>query len=63
MKKIYMNPTMTIVKIQTTHMLAASADMYGLDATGAAMGREIDMEEELDELEDVEEEYDDYGDL
>ena len=44
-------------------MLAASADMYGLDATGAAMGREIDMEEELDELEDVEEEYDDYADL
>ena len=54
MKKIYMNPTMTIVKIQTTHMLAASADMYGLDATDPAMGREIDMEEELDELEDVE---------
>lgn len=63
MKKIYMNPTMTIVNIQTTHMLAASADMYGLDATDPAMGREIDMEEELDELEDIEEEYDDYGDL
>lgn len=62
MKKIYMNPTMTIVKIQTTYMLAASADMYGLDATDPAMGREIDMEEELDEIED-EEEYDDYSDL
>lgn len=54
MKKTYMNPTMTIDKIQTTQILAAS--MYGLDATGEAMGREMDMEEDFDEIDDIEEE-------
>lgn len=63
MKKTYMNPTMTIDKIQTTQILAASAEMYGLDATGEAMGREMDMEEDFDEIDDIEEEQDDYLEL
>lgn len=58
MKKIYMNPTMTIVKIQTTQMLAASADIYGIDATGEAMSRDMIMEDELEEDEYNEEEDD-----
>ena len=39
MKKIYMIPTLQVVKIQTTQILAGSVDMYGENATGPGMGR------------------------
>ena len=39
MKKIYQNPETTIVKVQTTQMIAVSTQMYGENATGDAMGR------------------------
>ncbi len=40
MKKTYKNPTMTIVKIETAQMVAASVEMHGSNANSAAMGRE-----------------------
>ncbi len=44
MKKTYQNPTTMIVKIQTVQMIAASTKMYGIDATGTAMGRDNDSD-------------------
>ena len=38
MKKIYQNPEINVVKIQTTQMIAVS--MVGKDATGTAMSRD-----------------------
>lgn len=40
MKKIYQNPEVKIVKVQTAKMIAASTEMYGKDATDAAMSRQ-----------------------
>ena len=43
MKKTYQNPTMKIVKVKTTQMIAASGpgtQMYGKNATGEAMSRD-----------------------
>lgn len=40
MKKIYQNPEMKIVKIQTAQMIAVSTKMYGKNATGDAMSRQ-----------------------
>jgi len=64
MKKTYINPTTTIVLIEAPKLMAGSLGI-GEEYQGGdvVLGREIDMEEELDELEDIEEEYDDYGDL
>jgi hypothetical protein len=53
MKKTYQTPTMTVEKVDTTQIIAASAQMYGQDATGTAMGRKgyifDDEEEDYDE--------------
>lgn len=54
MKKTYQTPTMTVEKVDTTQIIAASApEMYGQDATGTAMGRKgyifDDDEEDYDE--------------
>lgn len=51
MKKTYQNPTMKIVKVKTTQMIATSpkAQMYGKDATSEGMsrrGRSWDDEED-----------------
>ena len=35
-----MRPSASIVKVQTANMIALSANMYGQDATGAALGKE-----------------------
>lgn len=39
MKKIYQNPEIKVIKVQTAKMIAASAEMYGTDATGPGMSR------------------------
>jgi hypothetical protein len=39
-KDIYMRPSASIVKVQTANMIALSANMYGQDATGVALGKE-----------------------
>ena len=39
MKKTYKNPILTVVNIQTAHLMQASAKMYGKNATGEGMGR------------------------
>lgn len=39
MKKTYQNPQIEIVNVQTAQMIAASTEMYGKNATGAAMSR------------------------
>ena len=39
MKKTYQNPQITIVKVQTAQMIAASTTMYGENATGPGMSR------------------------
>lgn len=52
MKKIYKNPTIKVVDLQTTEMIAASAEMYGKDATGTAMGRRGNPSEWEDEDEE-----------
>lgn len=41
MKKIYQNPAIRIVKINTAKMIAVSSvEMYGKNATGAGMSRD-----------------------
>ena len=41
MKKIYKTPIVTITKLQTIQMVAASSvDMYGENATGEGMSRQ-----------------------
>ena len=40
MKKIYQNPEIKVIKVQTAKMIAASTEMYGKDATGSAMSRQ-----------------------
>ncbi len=40
MKKTYQTPTITIDKVETTLIIAASTPMYGENATGEAMGRQ-----------------------
>lgn len=40
MKKIYQNPAIRIVKINTAKMIAVSLTMYGKDATGTGMSRD-----------------------
>ena len=50
MKKTYKTPTITVEKLETIQMLAASVPMFGQDATEAAMGRQgfiFDNEDEL----------------
>jgi hypothetical protein len=50
MKKTYKTPTITVEKLETIQMLAASVTMFGQDATEAAMGRQgfiFDNEDEL----------------
>ena len=39
MKKTYMIPATFVVRVETAQMVAASAQMYGENATGAALGR------------------------
>ena len=48
MKKTYINPTMTIVKIQTAQMLAASEPGYGgtTTSTSGNLSRESSFWEE-----------------
>lgn len=46
MKKIYQNPEITVVMIQTAQMIAVSPGMYGEDAQGPGMSRESDWDEE-----------------
>ena len=44
MKKIYKNPTLEVVKIQTSQqMLTGSVQMFGKDATGSGMSREFEF--------------------
>ena len=40
MKKIYNKPTTEVVKMLTANLIAASAQMYGENATGDAMSKE-----------------------
>ena len=40
MKKTYQAPKTNVVNIALKHMIAASAPMYGQNATGAGMSRE-----------------------
>ena len=49
MKKTYINPTLTVVKIRTAHLMQASAKMYGKDATSAGMSRRNDFWDDEDE--------------
>ena len=44
MKKKYINPTMTIVKMELCNMIAASVGMYGENATGNAMAPQFDSD-------------------
>ena len=47
MKKIYINPTMTIVKIQTAQMIAASPNYGGnTTETSGNLSRGFDYDEE-----------------
>ena len=57
MKKIYQIPTTTIVKIETTQMIATSIDMYGKNAEGAGMSRRGNNSV-WDDDEDYNEDYD-----
>ena len=59
MKKKYINPTMEVIKIKTSHqLLAGSVGMNGLDGLGdyggevtgrSADAREFDINEDFDE--------------
>ena len=50
MKKTYQNPTLKVVNVKLQHMIAASVDMVGRNASGAALSRDggddIDWEDE-----------------
>ena len=43
MKKTYQIPTLEVVKIETQKMLAESVQMFGKNATGEGMSREMDF--------------------
>lgn len=49
MKKTYKNPTLTVVKIRTAHLMQASAKMYGRNATSEGMSRHTYWDDEDDE--------------
>ena len=58
MKKTYINPTLTVVKVQPAQVIATSSiEMYGKDAEGVGMGREARFYMEEDWEEDWEEDY------
>ena len=40
MKKLYKNPDIKVVRMQSMLMQSASVQMYGKDATGSAMSRQ-----------------------
>ncbi len=51
MKKTYINPQITVVKVKLAQMVAASINVYGRNANEAAMsrrGRGSDWEDEED---------------
>ena len=48
MKKTYMIPTLQVVKIQPAQFIAASVEMFGKNATNAAMGREASFSDDDD---------------
>ena len=54
MKQTYINPTVNVVKIQTSNIIASSPtlEIKNEDATGAGMSREFDYDDE--------EEYEEY---
>ena len=55
MKKTYMKPNMSIVKVQTAGMIATSPGlgMYGKDATIEGMGKERGTRNDGDNFEDL----------
>ena len=56
MKKTYINPTLTVVKVQPAQVIATSSiEMYGKDAEGVGMGRQAKFYDDWDE--DWEEDY------
>ena len=56
MKKTYINPTLTVVKVQPAQVIATSSiEMYGKDAEGVGMGRQAKFYDDWEE--DWEEDY------
>ena len=43
MKKIYQNPEIKVIKVQTAKMIAVSAEMFGKDAESEALSRRGDF--------------------
>ena len=53
MKKTYMKPNMSIVKVQTAGMIAASVNMYGKNATSDGMSKERGTRNDGDNFDDL----------